>query len=190
VVGERAEARVAMGRLSDAERVELLRGVEKAGRIARVLREMAERRQDFAEVEQELDEADARREAARCLQCDCLARDDCKLRRYASQYGAEATRLRGERRSFTRDDSHPLIVYESGKCILCGLCVRIAEQAGEALGMSFTSRGFAGRTAVPFGGCIAEGLSSETARRVAEACPTGALALKRPASPRLRSPAP
>ena len=38
---------------------------------------------------------------------DCLARDDCKLRRYGREYGAEADRFKGERGPFEIDASHP-----------------------------------------------------------------------------------
>jgi NADPH-dependent glutamate synthase beta subunit-like oxidoreductase len=183
VVGEPAQARVTMGRLTDDERAELLQDVEQSPRTTQRTLGPEDRRRSFDEVVDGFSAEQARAEASRCLQCDCLAKDDCKLRGLATEYGARTNPYRGERRPFRRDASHPLIVYESGKCILCGLCVRIAEQAGEPLGMSFTRRGFAGRAAVPFGGSVSEGLSAETARRVAEACPTGALALKRVGTP-------
>jgi len=179
VTGEPKDVHVVMGRLDDGERAALLRDVEAMARVDTFMVSPARRRQNFEEVEVGLTEEQARQEAGRCLQCDCLARDDCKLRRYARDYGVEMNLYRGESRRFERDASHPLVVYESGKCILCGLCVRIAEQAGEGLGMSFTRRGFGGRTAVPFRESVAAALSAETARLCAEACPTGALALKR-----------
>ncbi len=180
LTGAAKDVHVVMGRLSDTELASFLGDVKKAPRVSVSVVRPERRRRSFEEVQQGLTEEQAQQESARCLQCDCLARDDCKLRRLAREYGAGVASYRGEARPFERDTSHPLIVYESGKCILCGLCVRLAEQAGEALGMSFTRRGFAGRAAVPFGGSIAEGLSEETARLCAQACPTGALALKRP----------
>ena len=157
VVGEARPVSVLMGRLTDAEQEALFRDVEPGPRTE-----------------------DPAAEAARCIHCDCLARDDCGLRAYATEYGADPGRHRGERRAFGRDPSHPQVVYEPGKCILCGLCVRIAEQAGARPGIAFEGRGFATVAAVPFGGSVAEGLG-EVAVRCAEACPTGALALKRPA---------
>ena len=70
---------------------------------------------------------------------------------------------------------HPQIVYESGKCIACGLCIRIAHREGEKLGLAFIGRGFDVRVGVPFGKSLAEALT-KSALACAAACPTGALA--------------
>lgn len=125
---------------------------------------------------------EARREAARCLHCDCRKAEGCKLRRYAVEYEANPNHFKGERREFAMDDTHPLVVFEPGKCIACGVCVRIAAEQGEHLGMSFAGRGFAVRMAVPFGESLAEGLKT-AARACAESCPTGALTLKDESQP-------
>jgi NADPH-dependent glutamate synthase beta subunit-like oxidoreductase/ferredoxin len=119
----------------------------------------------------------AREEAARCLHCDCRKAENCKLRRYAQDYEARPSRYKSERRLFEQQTGHPEVVYEPGKCICCGLCVQIAAQAGETLGLSFIGRGFDVRVAVPFGRSIAEGLT-HTASQCVAACPTGALAFK------------
>jgi NADPH-dependent glutamate synthase beta subunit-like oxidoreductase len=119
----------------------------------------------------------AQQEAARCLHCDCRKADSCKLRQYAQEYNARLAEYKSRRRPFVQQAQHPQIIYESGKCIDCGLCIQIAGQAGEELGLTFVGRGFDVRVAVPFEQSIAEGLKQAAAKCVA-ACPTGALAYK------------
>jgi NADPH-dependent glutamate synthase beta subunit-like oxidoreductase len=116
-------------------------------------------------------------EAARCMHCDCRKPDDCKLRTYAQLYGAKSSRFKSDRRPFIQHAQHPQVIYEPGKCIDCGLCVQIAANAKEALGLSFIGRGFDVRVAVPFGESVAQGLQTAAEQCVA-ACPTGALAMK------------
>lgn len=116
-------------------------------------------------------------EAGRCLQCGCDKADSCRLRRYATQYNIQPNRFRGERRTLAPDDSHAELLYEPGKCILCGLCLRLAETQGEALGLAFVGRGFPTRVAVPLEGKLSEGIT-KNAHLYAQACPSGALSLK------------
>jgi NADPH-dependent glutamate synthase beta subunit-like oxidoreductase/ferredoxin len=125
-------------------------------------------------------ENEARAEALRCLHCDCRKPETCKLRLYASEYGARAGRYKNGRRLFEQRASHPDVIYEPGKCIACGLCVQVAERAREPLGLAFIGRGFDVRVNVPFGRSLAEGLQRVAAECVA-ACPTGALAMKKSA---------
>ncbi|MCJ7598854.1 MAG: FAD-dependent oxidoreductase [Methyloceanibacter sp.] len=169
---------VIMSKLDEEERAAFHRGFPKVARARQSPIATGQQSGGFAETLAGLTSDDARREAQRCLHCDCLAKEDCKLRLYATEYGADPRKLKGERRRFQRDETHGKIVYESGKCILCGLCVRIAEQAGERLGIGFVNRGFATQMAVPFGATMAAGLPS-AAERCARACPTGALSFKR-----------
>ncbi len=116
-------------------------------------------------------------ESARCLRCDCRKGDSCLLRLHAQAYDAKQTRYKAERGPFVQQMQHPDVVYEPGKCIDCGICVQIASERGEKLGVTFVGRGFDVRVAVPFGESLAEGLRVAAAECV-KACPTGALAFK------------
>ena len=127
---------------------------------------------------------EARAEAARCLHCDCRKPDACRLRQHAAAYGADARRYTSlgsaaepTRRRFEQNADHGEIVYESGKCIDCGICVRIAEEAREELGLTFIGRGFDVRVRAPFDESLSAALR-RVAARCAESCPTGALARK------------
>jgi predicted molibdopterin-dependent oxidoreductase YjgC len=123
-----------------------------------------------------LSSAEAAAEAARCLHCDCRKPESCRLRRLAESLQAKAGRYKGqERRRFVQDRAAG-VVYESGKCIDCGICIRIAAAAREPLGLAFVGRGFNVRVGVPFSRALEEGLR-RCAAECAAACPTGALAL-------------
>jgi ferredoxin len=117
-------------------------------------------------------------EAKRCLHCDCRKADGCKLRTHSQAAHVHGGRFRsGHRRTFAQLAYHPRVIYESGKCIACGLCIAIAQKWQEPLGLTFVGRGFDVRVAVPFGKGLAEALQKAADECVA-ACPTGALALR------------
>jgi predicted molibdopterin-dependent oxidoreductase YjgC len=163
--------------VDDAERAEIFRDIERAPRVRLPEIPMSLRVTSFAEVEGTLPDAEASSEAKRCLSCGCRKSDCCVIRSLAAEYEVDVYRYAGDRRRFTQDLSHPEIVYEPGKCISCDACVRIAAAAGEAVGVAMIGRGFQVAMGVPFGKPLSEALAT-AARRCAEACPTGALALR------------
>jgi ferredoxin len=120
---------------------------------------------------------EARTEASRCLHCDCRAAGNCALQYYAARYEAEPNRFRHQRRQFDQDLRHGHVIFEPGKCILCGICVRLAELAREPLGLTFIGRGFEVRIGAPLDHTIAEGLQ-KAAEECVKHCPTGALAFR------------
>ena len=163
--------------LDDQERAAFFRRIEQAGRVRGVRIDMKRRLTSFDEVEASLTDTQVIAEARRCLTCGCRKADACHIRRLATEYGADPSRFVGERRRFTQDTSHPDVIYEPGKCIMCEACVRIALEAGEELGLAIVGRGFHVTMAVPFDGTLKQGLQ-RVAERCAAACPTGALALR------------
>lgn len=117
-------------------------------------------------------------EATRCLHCDCRAIDNCKLREYSEEYQANQKRFKtSERRNITKQINHGSVIYEPQKCIKCGICVRLTEKHGEKFGFTYIGRGFDVVIGVPFDEDLEKGLT-ETAIKVAEGCPTGAISLK------------
>ena len=117
-------------------------------------------------------------EAERCLRCDCRAIDDCKLRDYSDMYQVNQRRFKtSERRNIKKQMNHGSVVYEPQKCIRCGICVRLTEKYTEKFGFTYIGRGFDVEIGVPFNEELGKGLT-ETAKKVADGCPTGAISLK------------
>lgn len=122
---------------------------------------------------------DALLESKRCLHCDCRKADACKLRDYMEAQMTGSMHIPAEGRKLVeRNITHPLVIFEPGKCIKCGICVRITTQAGEKPGLAFLGRGFDTVVGVPFGDSLGAALGQSAGRCVNE-CPTGALAWQR-----------
>lgn len=178
VVGLEEAINVVMQPIDQQELADIFRNIEEHSQEKVTDLELEERRASFSEIDPGYDKETAREEARRCMSCGCTAAVGCSVRRFATEYGADPTRFLGARRRYDRDDSHPEVVYEPGKCILCDACVRIAAEANEILGVALVGRGFQVAMGVPFDRPLSEGLR-QVAEKCAEACPTGALDLRR-----------
>lgn len=155
------------GKLDPAEYEEYLKESEPGDRI------------EPSEKAKGLSREEVRKEAARCMHCDCRELENCRLRIYSDQYGADQRKFKGEERQlFTKADQHKEVIYEESKCIKCGLCVRITEKYSEDFGFTFIGRGFDVVVGIPFSQSLGNGLK-KVAHEVAEACPTGAICQKR-----------
>jgi ferredoxin len=167
VLGRSKRFNSLMGRLQEGESVELLKEASESPRL-----------EPAGGFGSGFSEEEAIDEALRCFHCDCRKQENCKLRLYSDIYSGDQKRYKiGARKKFERQVQHELVVYESGKCIKCGLCVQIAARAGEKFGFTFINRGFDVKIAVPFDEALDRGLE-KVARECAEACPTAAISLK------------
>ncbi|MBE0540433.1 MAG: FAD-dependent oxidoreductase [Verrucomicrobia bacterium] len=154
-----------MGRLDPGEVRDFLRHASNAGKVSPCDRCLGHNRSEAA------------LESSRCLHCDCRSSGNCVFQHWAQVYGADANRFRSERKKFEQQTQPGGIIFEPGKCIVCGICVKLAEMAAEPLGLTFIGRGFDVRMAAPFDRSIEEGLQKVAAECV-EHCPTGALVFK------------
>ena len=85
-------------------------------------------RRNFDEVELGYSEADARKEAARCLQCTCHEASVCQLQSLAVRYGAGTTEYNGDPGQFELFDGAPILQLDRKRCIKCHQCVRVCSE--------------------------------------------------------------
>ncbi len=138
-----------------------------------------ERKHSFAEVALGLTDEQARREASRCLECGCLDYYRCRLISYANKYNADFERFAGRKSPAEKDTGHKYILRDSGKCILCGLCVRICSQVMGVGAIGLAGRGFTTVVSPEFYKSLGDSRCISCGQCVS-LCPTGALVEKVP----------
>jgi formate dehydrogenase major subunit len=173
VSGEKVLFNSKMGELNEVSE-KLFEGVAKKPRVEMPMIADDKRITTFAEIETGYSIEKARAEAARCLKCGCDAADDCKLRDYATRYGADQNYFGGERREYELDKSHELIKMEIGKCINCGNCVRACAEIKGLDVLSYVNRGFVTRMRAPFGKSLVD-TACDGCGECVKVCPTAAV---------------
>jgi formate dehydrogenase major subunit len=145
----------------------------KAAKAKMPMLEPSQRR-NFDEVEKGFSRITAIEEAKRCLECGCADMQECRLRDYATVYDVMVQRFMGEVKQHPIDDSHPFLVRDQSKCVMCGRCVRMCLEVVGASALGFVYRGFNAIVAptmekpYPESPCVSCGACIDT-------CPVGAL---------------
>ena len=144
-----------------------------AARAELPLIDIETRKTTFNEVAQTMSVEVIKAEGARCIECSCSAKGDCRLREHADGCGADPCAIKGERLEVAYDNRHPAIIHDKGKCIKCGICVKVCAEVVNKSLLSAKRRGFG--TCV--GTAFDEGLPLSCADCMAcvKECPLGAL---------------
>lgn len=147
---------------------------EKIAREKMTVKAAETRKSSFEEVINGFTEEQAKAEAKRCLECGCHDYKDCKLIRYANENRIDMRKNIGVKHDAFTERKLVSIERNMGKCILCGLCVRVCdEKIGKGL-LGFNGRGF--KTAIKPEFAHSEDIAfCKNCLECAKICPTGAL---------------
>lgn len=115
---------------------ETFNGIVPAHRYEIPVIEAQIRKTDFSEATSTWNQETAMAEASRCIACGCTERYDCDLRNQATEYEVDFDSLHPARPLFI-DADHPFIIREPGKCILCGLCLKVCREMEGVSALSF-----------------------------------------------------
>ena len=132
-----------------------------------------ERKNSFKETTITMEKERVMEEGKRCIECSCTDKSNCKLRQYADEYGCDVDAYNGEKQLASYDVRHPLIIQDRGKCIKCGVCVKICKEVVNKSLLSQKKRGFY----TVIGTAFEAGFPASCADcgECVNACPTGAL---------------
>ena len=147
--------------------------LSKAEREELKLIPIEERKTTFKETTLTMEKERVMQEGKRCIECSCTDKSNCKLRQYADEYGCSTEAYKGEKQLASYDVRHPLIIQDRGKCIKCGVCVKICKEVVNKSLLSQKKRGFYTVIGTAFEAGFPASCSD--CGECVNACPTGAL---------------
>lgn len=108
---------------------------------------------------------------------DCSSTEICTLREIANDYGVTKSRFVDgfhTMKSYVIDRSHPFIIRDKNRCILCARCVRVCEEVVGMSAIAISKKGFDACVTTPYDAPLQESTCVSCGSCVAS-CPTGAL---------------
>ena len=104
----------------------------------------------------------------------CVATGDCELQNLAYKYQMDNARYQYSWPEQTTDSSHPNIVLDHNRCILCGRCIRTCDEITGAHALDFGKRGWKTNVCADINQPLGES-SCVSCGGCFQACPTGAI---------------
>jgi len=104
----------------------------------------------------------------------CTENQRCELQKIAAYLGIDQQRFKPLKRPPLIDSSNPFFIRDSGKCILCGKCVRVCDEIQGVSALEVFNDGLSSKIVTVDDRPILESICESCGQCVAR-CPTGAL---------------
>jgi formate dehydrogenase major subunit len=104
----------------------------------------------------------------------CVASGDCELQALAYKYQMDNARYQYSWPNVITDSSHPFIVLDHNRCVLCGRCIRTCDEITGAHALDFGKRGWKTMISADINQPLGES-SCISCGGCFQACPTGAI---------------
>lgn len=104
----------------------------------------------------------------------CARAEDCRLKRFALEYGAEQSTYAPSQLLPVVEKNPKHIVRDNAKCIRCGRCIKVCQEMQQVGVLGTLGRGFEGQIGCAFGESLSTTNCISCGQCVAN-CPTGAL---------------
>ena len=108
----------------------------------------------------------------------CPSNGDCKLQDLCYKYGVEKTSYTVDQKLKPIDDTNKFFTYDPSLCILCHRCVNTCKEIVGRGAIDTMNRGFTSVIGAPFDDTWSTS-TCESCGNCVQACPTGALTMKR-----------
>lgn len=111
-----------------------------------------------------------------CTRCERTG--DCRLQEAAAELEVPAVESLGNLDGLERDDSHPEVVLDRSRCILCGICIQASRVLDGKSLFSFSGSGGAMQVTVDSPSGLLKDSAIAANDHAVRLCPVGALVLK------------
>jgi bidirectional [NiFe] hydrogenase diaphorase subunit len=105
----------------------------------------------------------------------CVANKNCELQDIADKLGVDHVAFEREWTNEEIDTTHPFLIIDRNRCILCTRCVRVCDEIEGVHALDLKLRGKDSQIIVDFDDNWGKSTSCTSCRKCAKVCPVGAI---------------
>lgn len=108
----------------------------------------------------------------------CSQSGDCELQRLAIEHGMDSVRYPFLYAPFENDATHPDLMMDHNRCVLCLRCIRVCAEKVGAHTLDLQKRGWAATVCADMGMKLGDSSTCVSCGACAQVCPTGTITIR------------